>query len=77
MLLTDNPDVIKVFTKSTNLLSLESIKGCLLGTAKTILLKCTKLFNEDFPNIQSIKQPFYVDRYRLIALFIYKITCFN
>lgn len=51
--------MVKVFTKSTNALTLESIKGCLLGTAKTILLKCTKLFNEDFPSIQS--------KFRLLA----------
>ena len=51
----DNPDVIKVFSKATTPLTLEFIKGCILGTAKTIIIKSLKLINEDFPKVESKK----------------------
>jgi len=49
--LDDNPDTIKPFTKLSQPLTLEFIKGCLLGTAKTLLLKCLTQFSDDFPGI--------------------------
>jgi hypothetical protein len=52
-LLEDNPDTIKVFTKSSKPLTLEFIKGCLLGSAKSTVIKCLKTFDEDFPKIES------------------------
>ncbi|CAF0895808.1 unnamed protein product [Brachionus calyciflorus] len=48
----DNPDVIKVFSKTAEPLNLEFIKGCLLGTCKTILSKCIRAFGEDFPKVE-------------------------
>ncbi|RNA01419.1 cilia- and flagella-associated 54, partial [Brachionus plicatilis] len=50
--LEDNPEVIKVFSKAAGPLSLEFIKGCVLGSAKTIINKCLKAFGEDFPKIE-------------------------
>lgn len=44
----DNPDVLKVFTKTLRPLSLEFIKGCLLGTSKTIVTKCLRSLAQDF-----------------------------
>jgi len=52
-LIEDNPDVIRVFSKCNVALSLEIVKGCLLGTAKVLLVKCLGLFNEDFPIVDS------------------------
>lgn len=49
-LLLENPDTIKVFTKATSI-TIEFIKACLLGTAKSIVQKCLKLFNENFPQM--------------------------
>ena len=49
----DNPDVIKVFSKIQTPLTLEFIKGCLLGVSKTIMLKCVKQFGDDFPRVES------------------------
>ncbi len=48
----DNPDTVKPFTKPSQPLTLEFIKGCLLGTAKTLLLKCLTLFSSDFPDVE-------------------------
>ena len=45
----DNPDIVKVFTKLNEPLTLEFIKGCLIGAAKTTVLKCMSLFSNDFP----------------------------
>jgi len=50
--LDDNPDTVKPFTKPDQPLTLEFIKGCLLGTAKTLLLKCLSLFCADFPDVE-------------------------
>lgn len=50
--LDDNPDIVKAFTQLTEPLTLEFIKGCLIGTAKTIVLKCIGLFNKDFPEVE-------------------------
>ena len=45
---------LKIFTKNDeNSLSIEFIKGCLLGTAKTIIVKCLKFSNDDFPIVES------------------------
>lgn len=50
--LDDNPETIKVFSKCKNL-TLEFIKGCLLGTSKVLITKCLKQFNDEFPNVDS------------------------
>lgn len=46
-----NPDVVKVFTNLEEPLTLEFIKGCLLGAAKTHLTKSLSLFASNFPEV--------------------------
>lgn len=52
--------MIKIFCKTNEKLSLESVKGFILGSAKTIVNKCLKAFDEDFPKIESTTIYFYL-----------------
>ncbi len=52
MIETD-PNISKIFSGSNRPVTLEFIKGCLVGTAKTIIVKSLKYFNDDFPNVES------------------------
>jgi hypothetical protein len=48
-----DPNIVKIFTKTNKPLTIEFIKGCLLGAAKTIIVKCLKYSNDDFSNVES------------------------